>query len=110
MSAYSEWKAGLITDDQYKSSYAKEQWEQDHPYDFEPDNPEYTCENCEFCKLGLCFVREPVIRQADNRVVIRETKRECYTHYCARDIEHIKEINTYDPVCDDHGDLFTEDE
>ena len=47
MSAYSEWKAGLITDDQYKSSYAQEQWEQDHLYETVCDRCSYVDE-CEY--------------------------------------------------------------
>ena len=52
MSAYSDWKRGYLTDEEYRSSYAKEQWEQDHPYGDtpfytdDPDDPHWRCENC----------------------------------------------------------------
>ena len=55
MSAWSEWKAGLITDDEYKSAMRREiddyiDEHYDETYTDDPDDPHWRCENCAHCK------------------------------------------------------------
>ena len=63
MSAYSDWKAGYLTDEEYRASYAQEQWEQDHYPDDMPfytddlEDPHWRCENCGHCKEFKMFRR-----------------------------------------------------
>lgn len=65
MSSYSDWKRGYLTDEEYRSSYAKEQWEQDHPYEDapfytdDPDDRHWRCQNCGHCKRFNA--RRPVV-------------------------------------------------
>ena len=73
-------------------------------------NCEYTCQDCEYCKSGYRFVREPVIREADMRIVISTTNREAYTHYCVKDVECVREVQPYQTVCEEHGELFIEED
>ena len=71
----------------------------------------YTCQDCEHCKMyAQRFVWEPAIREADGTLIVNKTNRYGYMHLCIRDLDHIKEVNSYDDVCEDHGELFREDE
>ena len=52
MSAYSDWKSGYLTDDEYKSAMRRECDEhiEDIPfYTDDVDDPHWRCENCGHC-------------------------------------------------------------
>lgn len=111
MSAYSDHKHGYISDDEYKSAMRRECADF---YDRPPDVYDYTCQECEFCKLGKTFAytiadiygKEPPKEEPRHRLVLKKTKRYGYVDLCTRDIENIREISRYDDVCEDHGELF----
>lgn len=88
-----------------RSYPAKGKREDDRYPDF-PDEPTRYCEECEFCKHAKRFVREIVTREADGEQVLKTTDRYCYMDICVKDIENIREINSWDEVCEDHGELF----
>ena len=62
MSAYSDWKAGALTDDEYKSAMRRECGD-DSPreelpfYTDDADDPHWRCENCGHCKEYKIFKR-----------------------------------------------------
>ena len=70
---------------------------------------DHYCEECEYCKQGIRYVREPVIREADNKVVIKNTDKPCYAYFCVKDVENIKEVYSTDKVCEEHGELWEEE-
>ena len=107
MSAYSDWKVGALSDAEYRSAMKREckDWPPDGEFEYH-----YTCQDCEFYKIGYRFFREIGIREADQKEVIKTTKKYCYMDLCTKDIEMIREINSYDDICEDHGELFREDE
>ena len=108
MSAYSEWRCGALTDEQFKSAMDREC--KDWPPDGEPEY-HYTCQDCEYCKMyAKRFVWEPAIREADGQLIVRKTNNYCYMDLCIKDLDNIREINSYDDVCEDHGELFREDQ
>lgn len=107
MSAYSDWKCGALTDEEFKSAMEREC--KDWPPDGEVEHI-YTCQDCEFCKMyQKAFVHEIVTREVDGQPVLRKTKNYRYIDLCIRDIDNIKEVNSYDDVCDEHGELYRED-
>ena len=74
-----------------------------------PEEIRYTCEECEYCKTySKVFSWEIVTREADQKQVLHKTKNYCYVNLCVRDLDHIKEVNSYDDVCEDHGELSRE--
>lgn len=112
MSAYSDYKGGLISESQYKSYMERECadiYYDDAVIPFEP-----TCEECEFCKQGMAFSHDIVDLDgndqdhgAKGRLVLKKAlHRQGYIQLCIRDLEHIKEVNGFDKVCEDHGELF----
>ena len=88
-----------------KSYPTKGKREDDRYPDF-PDEPTRYCEECEFCKNAKRFVQEIVTREADGKQVLKTTDRYCYMDICVKDIENIREINSWDEVCEEHGELF----
>lgn len=64
MSAYSDWKAGALTDDEYRSAMRRECGD-DSPreelpfYTDDPDDPHWRCERCAYCKTFN--LRKPII-------------------------------------------------
>ena len=122
MSAWSDWKAGYISDAEYESIMRAED-ARDKAYEYSVEQAgipfEPTCENCEFCKRGLTFCydvvtydgKKPEFNDPGSYCVLKKDHhRQGYVDLCVRDIEHIKEINTYDPVCEDHGELYYEED
>lgn len=103
MSAYSDYVNGYISEQEYISAMRREEGDF---YDRPPDPYPYTCQECEFCKNGLVFVRDIVKRECDNRLVTKRSDRYGYASFCVKDIEHIKEITGYEDVCEEHGELF----
>lgn len=49
MSAYSDWKAGHLTDEEYRSSMRRECEDSLPFYTDDPDDPHWRCENCGHC-------------------------------------------------------------
>ena len=87
----------------------EELFERNYP-DF-PDEYHYTCYNCEFCKTyQKAFVHEIVTREVDGKPVLRKTNKYRYIDLCIRDLDNIKEVNSYDDICDEHGELYSEDD
>ena len=123
MSAYSDWKCGAISREEYES-IMREEDARDRYYEYsleQADIPfEPTCECCEFCKRGLkfcydivdIFTGQPPKKDTvgTNCVLKKDLHSQGYMDICVRDIEHIKEINTFDPVCEDHGELYYEED
>ena len=112
MSAWSDWKAGHLTDDEYKSAMRRE-CEDHYPTDKLPFEP--TCECCEYCKQGLAFAysiidldgKKPTKdTPGDSCVLKKDLHKQGYIQLCVKDIEHIKEVHLFDAVCEDHGELF----
>ena len=108
-------------EEEYKRDLAWEyRTEQAGLYHYDDDEIPFepTCEECEFCKQGLAFSHDIVDlygndqdHGAKGRLVIKkDLHRQGYIHLCVRDIEHIKEIHLFDPVCEDHGELFMPEE
>lgn len=64
MSAYSDWKCGALTDEEYRSAMRRECGE-DFPreelpfYTDDPDDPHWRCERCAYCKTFN--LRKPII-------------------------------------------------
>lgn len=95
MSAYSEWKAGHITDEQYRASYAREQWEQNHPeealpfYTDDADDPHWRCENCGHCKEYKVFKRiikeHPRYFYESKESLHKQEDKTCYTLWVAKE-------------------------
>ena len=100
----------------YGTDQERAEWERDMKWEFRgdddypdfPDEPERYCEECEYCKHAKRFVQEIVTRTADGKQVLKQTDRYCYFDVCVKDIENIREIHTWDKVCEDHGELFKE--
>lgn len=106
MSAWSDYRCGAISEQEFK--YAMQRECGDLFYGDEQEPKTYHCQDCEFCKAGERFVRDVEIREVDKKPVVKTTKRVCYTTYCVKDIEKIREIDDWDEVCDDPGALFDE--
>lgn len=107
MSAYSDYTNGYISESEYISAMRRECGDR---YDEIPEPYHYTCDDCEFCKNGMVFVREIVKREGDNRLVTKTNRaRYGYASFCVRNPENIREIWETDDVCDDHGELFCPD-
>lgn len=83
----------------------KTQREDDRYPDY-PVEPTRYCEECEFRKHSKRFVQEIVTREADGEPVLKTTDRYAWMDICVKDIDHIKEIHTWDEVCEDHGELL----
>ena len=108
MSAYSDWKCGALTDQEFKSAMEREC--KDWPPDGKPEF-QYTCFDCEYCKIASkVFSWEIATREVDQKQVLHKTKNYCYVDLCVKDLDHIKEIHSYDDVCEDHGELFREED
>lgn len=103
MSCVSDYKCGALSYEEFKS-LARKEYDDRYP-DF-PDEPTRYCHECEFCKHAKRFVREIVTREADGEQVLKTTDRYCYMDICVKDIENIREINSWDEVCEEHGELF----
>lgn len=110
-------------EEEYKRDLAWEyRTEQAGLYHYDDDEIPFepTCEECEFCKRGLTFCYDVVDffsgkaptndTIGTNCVLKKDLHRQGYVDLCVRDIEHIKEINLFDPVCEDHGELFMPEE
>ena len=101
-------------DRRYGTDQEREEWESELKWEYRnaneypdfPDEPTKYCEECEFCKHAKRFVREIVTREADGEKVLKTTDRYCFMDICVKDIENIREINSWDEVCEDHGELF----
>lgn len=105
MSAYSDYKCGAISESEYKSAMRRECGE---TYPPEPYN--YTCQECEYCRDGKVFVSEIVKRECDNRLVTAESKRYGLAEFCIKDLDNIRQIHSYDNVCEEHGELIEPEE
>lgn len=107
MSAYSDWKVGALSDDEYKFCMRREckDWPLDGEYEYQ-----YTCQECEYCVYGKRFAFDVVVREADGKHVLKQTRNYTYAEFCIRDKYNIKEIHGYDDVCEDHGELFREED
>lgn len=60
MSAYSDWKCGAISDEQYRSAMRRECEEPRETLPFytdDADDPHWRCENCAHCKEYKMFTR-----------------------------------------------------
>ena len=60
MSAYSDWKCGAISDEEYRSAMRRECGESLPFYTDDPDDPHWRCENCKHCKQFNAL--KPIIR------------------------------------------------
>lgn len=110
MSAFSDWRVGALSDDEYKQAMRRECYDRIYPDASPDDYYQYTCENCEYCRLGKRFTFDVVVREADGKHVLKQTREYTFTNYCVKDIENIREIKDYDDVCEDHGELFREED
>ena len=57
MSAYSDWKCGAISDEEYRSAMRRECEEPRETLPFytdDPDDPHWRCENCAKCEECAC--------------------------------------------------------
>ena len=104
MSIYSDHKVGALSDEEFKSLA---RWEEDHYPDF-PDEPQRFCGECEYCKTMKRYAWDIVTREADGKQVLKQTDKYCYIDICVKDIEDIREVHTWDEVCEEHGELFNE--
>lgn len=106
MSAYSDWKVGALSDDEYEFCVRREC--KDYPPDFE-DTYEYQCSECEYCVDGKRFSFD-VVERIDGKHVLKQTHNYTMAEFCIRDKYNIKEIHGYDDICEDHGELIREED
>lgn len=107
MSAYSDYKCGAISESEFKLAMERECGDF---YDRPPDTYDYTCQECEYCRDGKVFVSEIVKRECDNRLVTAESKRYGCAEFCIKDLDNIRQIHSYDDVCEEHGELIKPEE
>ena len=99
-------------EEEYRRDLAWEyRTEQAGLYHYDDDVEEtYTCEECPYCKRGKRFAMDIVTlygEEPDRETPRRElylkenTKRLAYMDLCVRDIENIRQINTFDNACED---------
>lgn len=110
MSAYSDWKCGALSDDEYKAAMRRECYDRIYPDASPEDYYHYTCQDCEYCKTYQSVFRWDIAtREVDGKQIQRETREYRFVDLCIRDQDHIKEVHSYDDVCEDHGELFKEE-
>lgn len=94
MSAYSDWKAGALTDDEYRSAMRRECGD-DSPreelpfYTDDPDDPHWRCENCGHCKEYKVFKRiikeHPRYFYESKESLHKQEDKTCYTLWVAKE-------------------------
>lgn len=121
MSIFSDHKAGCIDDDTFNAECARMNREDRADRELLPFEPvKHYCEECPHFKTGLTFPSEicdiygntGVSRDTPryNLVIKKDRARYGYTHLCVKDIEHIKEVNPYDEICDDMEEMIYDTE
>ena len=120
MSAWSEWKAGLITDDEYESAMRREcgdDYPEDEYYTDDADDPHWRCENCNHNKCFQMYKR--VIKNHPfywfDKNNIQHEDRGTYTLFVRPDYEKremedvwLCEIDHREHMDDDFCDSFEE--
>lgn len=94
MSAYSDWKAGALSDDEYRSAMRRECGD-DFPrdelpfYTDDPDDPHWKCENCGHCKEYKVFKRiikeHPRYFYESKESLHKQEDKTCYTLWVAKE-------------------------
>ena len=92
-----------------KAEYARDEYyRQQEIRQAMAENAIHYCDQCEYCKHGLRFVREA--EEKDGRLVVKTTNKTTVAEYCAKDPDYIKEIHGYDEVCVEHGELYEDED
>lgn len=122
MSAYSDWKAGALTDDEYRSAMRRECGE-DSPreelpfYTDDPDDPHWKCENCGHCKEYKVFKRiikeHPRYFYESKESLHKQEDKTCYTLWVAKERTEwesvwLCEIDKTEHFDDDYCEEFIE--
>jgi hypothetical protein len=66
---------------------------------------DHVCGDCEYCHMGHRLARGGVWDENTQRIVTKELGHVAITHYCLKNLDCVKEVHEYDPVCEDHGEI-----
>ena len=73
-----------------------------------PEERIWYCQECEFCKPAKRYAQE-IVTRIDGKSVLKNTDRYAYMDVCVKDVDDIHEIHSWDEVCKEHGELFSEE-